>query len=82
MMPWWIARKAAPHVWKRVPWAKVWVVSLWLAKKGQDRIQQNLTKHEQSEFWNLVKKSKGRPDHLSKRDRTRVKNLAGKAIRG
>ncbi|HEY0131165.1 MAG TPA: hypothetical protein VGB57_07155 [Allosphingosinicella sp.] len=81
-MPLWLARKAAPHVWKRVPWAKVWVAALWLAKKGQDRIQQNLTKHEQTEFWNLVKKSKGRPDKLSNRDRTRVKNLVGKAIRG
>ena len=81
-MPWWLARKAAPHVWKRVPWAKVWVATLWLMKKGQDRIQQNLSTHEQSEFWNLMKKSKGRPGNLSKRDQTRVKNLVGKAIRG
>ena len=81
-MPWWIARKAAPHVWKRVPWAKVWVAALWLAKKGQDRIRQNLKKHEQTEFWNLVKKSKARPGNLSKRDKTRLKNLVGKAIRG
>ena len=42
-MPFWIARKAAPHVWKRVPWAKVWVVTLWLLKKGRDRIERNLT---------------------------------------
>ncbi len=81
-MPWWLARKAAPHVWKRVPWAKVWVATLWLAKKGQGRIQQNLSKHEQTEFWNLIKKSKGRPGNLGKRDKTRVKNLVGKAIRG
>ena len=81
-MPWWLARKAAPHVWKRVPWAKVWVATLWLAKKGQDRIQQNLNNHEQTEFWNLIKKSKGRPGNLSNRDKTRVKNLVGKAIRG
>jgi hypothetical protein len=81
-MPWWLARKAAPHVWKRVPWTKVWVATLWLVKKGQDRIQQNLTKHEQTEFWNLIKKSKGRPGNLNKRDKTRVNNLVGKAIRG
>lgn len=81
-MPWWLARKAAPHVWKRVPWAKVWVATLWLMKKGQDRIQQNLSGHEQAEFWNLMKKSKGRPGNLSKRDKSRVKNLVGKAIRG
>jgi hypothetical protein len=81
-MPFWIARKAAPHVWKRVPWAKVWVVSLWLLKKGRDRIEGNLSKREQTEFWSLLKKSKGRPDHLAQRDRTRLKRLVGKAIRG
>jgi hypothetical protein len=81
-MPFWIARKAAPHLWKRVPWAKVWVVSLWLLKKGQDRIEQNLTSRDQAEFWNLIKKSKGMPGNLTQRDRTRLKHLVGKAIRG
>jgi hypothetical protein len=81
-MPFWIARKAAPHLWKRVPWAKVWVVSLWLLKKGQDRIEQNLTSREQAEFWNLIKKSKGMPGNLNQRDRTRLKHAVGKAIRG
>jgi hypothetical protein len=81
-MPFWLARKAAPHLWKRVPWAKVWVASLWLLKKGQDRIEQNLTSREQAEFWNLIKKSKGMPGNLGNRDRTRLKNIVGKAIRG
>jgi hypothetical protein len=81
-MPLWFARKAAPHVWKRVPWAKVWVVTLWLLKKGRDLIERNLTQREQTEFWNLLKKSKGRPDNLAQRDRTRLKHLVGKAIRG
>jgi hypothetical protein len=76
-MPFWLARKAAPHLWKRVPWAKVWVASLWLLKKGK-----NLTQREQTEFWNLLKKSKGRPDNLGQRDRTRLKHIVGKAIRG
>jgi hypothetical protein len=81
-MPFWIARKAAPHLWKRVPWAKVWVVSLWLLKQGRDRIEQNLNSREQTEFWNLIKKSKGMPGNLTQRDRTRMKHLVGKAIRG
>jgi hypothetical protein len=81
-MPFWLARKAAPHLWKRVPWAKVWVASLWLLKKGQDRIEHNLTQRDQSEFWNLIKKSKGMPGNLTQRDRTRLKHLVGKAIRG
>ena len=81
-MPLWIAKRAAPAVWKRIPWKMVWTVSLWLGSKGRERIQENLTKREQQEFWNLVKKSKGRPDNLAQRDRTRLKNIVGKAIRG
>ena len=81
-MPFWLARKAAPGIWKRVPWKMVWTASLWLANKGRERVQHNLDQREQTEFWNLVKKSKGRPDKLSQRDRTRMKNIVGKAIRG
>jgi hypothetical protein len=60
----------------------VWTVSLWLANKGRDRLQDNLTERERREFWTLIKNSKGRPGSLAQRDRTRLKNLAGKAIRG
>lgn len=81
-MPTWIAARAAPAVWKRIPWKLVWTVVVWLANKGRERVEQNLTQKEQSEFWNLVKKSKGKPSNLSGRDRTRIKNIAGKAIRG
>jgi hypothetical protein len=81
-MPLWIARRAAPAVWKRIPWKMVWTVTLWLAGKGRERVEQNLTEREQQEFWRLVKKSKGCPGALAQRDRTRLKNIAGKAIRG
>jgi hypothetical protein len=81
-MPWWIARRAAPAVWKRIPWQMVWGVVLWLGNKGRERVDQNLTQREQTEFWHLLKKSKGRPGNLRQRDRTRIKNIAGKAIRG
>ena len=81
-MPLWIARRAAPAVWKRIPWKMVWTVALWLGSKGRQRVEDNLTKKEQGEFWRLLKKSKGRPGTLPQRDRTRLKNIAGKAIRG
>jgi hypothetical protein len=81
-MPAWIARRAAPAIWRRIPWKMVWAVVLWLGQKGQERVQNNLTKKEQSEFWALLKRSGGRPSTLSQRDRTRMKNIAGKAIRG
>lgn len=81
-MPAWIARRAAPAVWKRIPWKMVWAVVVWLGGKGRERVAENLTQKEQTEFWNLLKKSRGKPGNLSQRDRTRIKNIAGKAIRG
>jgi hypothetical protein len=81
-VPTWILSRAAPAIWRRVPWKMVWTVSLWLANKGRDHIRDNLTEREQTEFWNLVKKSKGRPANLAQRDRTRFKSIVGKAIRG
>ena len=81
-MPAWIAKVAAKSVWKRIPWRMVWAVSLWLVEKGRERLDQNLSSKERKEFLNLVLKSKGKPGNLSQRDRTRVKNIAGKAIRG
>ena len=81
-MPFWIVRRAATAVWRRIPWRLVWAVVVWLGAKGRDRVQENLTQKEQREFWRLVKKSKGRPGGLPQRDRTRLKNIAGKAIRG
>lgn len=81
-MPIWIMRRAVPVTWRRVPWRMVWAAVLWLGTRGRDRVQANLTQREQHELWRLVKKSKGRPNALSQRDRTRLKNIAGKAIRG
>lgn len=81
-MPLWVARHAVPAVWKRIPWKMVWLVAVWLVQKGRERVESNLTKREQQELLRLVKKSKGRPNTLPQRDRTRLKNIAGKAIRG
>ncbi len=60
----------------------VWAIAVWLGNKGRERVESNQTKKEQTEFWHLLKKSKGRPDNLAQRDRTRMKNIAGKALRG
>jgi hypothetical protein len=81
-MPAWIAARAAPAIWKRIPWKMVWTVVIWLGNKGRERVERNLTQKEQSEFWRLLKKSRGRPNTLPQRDRTRMKNIAGKALRG
>lgn len=81
-MPSSFAKVAARSVWKRIPWRMVWAVSLWLAEKGRDRLQDNLTERERKEFLDLVLKSRGKPANLTERDKTRVKSIAGKAIRG
>lgn len=78
----WIARRLLPATWRRIPWSMVWAVAVWLAEKGRERVQTSLTQKERDELLRIVKKSKGRPDKLPQRDRTRLKNIAGKAIRG
>ena len=78
----WIARRMLPAAWRRIPWKMVWAVALWLTEKGRERVETNLTQKERDDLWRLVKKSKGRPDKLAQRDRTRVKNIVTKAVRG
>jgi hypothetical protein len=81
-MPTWIAARALPAIWKRVPWKTVWTISVWLANKGRERVKDNLTASEQQEFWELTKRSRGKPTNLSGRERGRMKDIVGKAIRG
>jgi hypothetical protein len=81
-MPTWIATKAVPAIWRRVPWRTVWAVSVWLATKGRQRVQENLSGTEQREFWELTKKSRGKPGNLSQKERKKMRKIAGKAIRG
>ena len=77
-----VAGKAMTVAWRRIPWKTVWTIALWLAEKGRERVSDNLSSEEQSEFWSLIKKSKGKPGNLGSRDRTRMKSIVGKAIRG
>ena len=81
-MAFWIAKHTVPMLWKRVPWSVVWATAVWLAEKGRERAKANLTHKERDELLRLIKKSKGLPGNLEQRDRTRLKNIAGKAIRG
>jgi hypothetical protein len=80
-MPAWIAKRVARTAWRRIPWRLVWAVTIWLVEKGRERMRENLTERERKELIHLVLKSKGRPSNLADRDRTRIRNIAGKAIR-
>lgn len=66
----------------RVPWLKVWTTALWLAKKGRDKVNDNLTEAERKELRRIVVAAKGLPGNVSKRDRTRLKNIVKKAATG
>jgi hypothetical protein len=77
-----VAGRATAAAWRRIPWRTVWAISVWLAERGRERVRENLSAEEQSEFWSLIKKSKGRPGNLGDRDRTRMKAIVGKAVRG
>jgi hypothetical protein len=78
----WIIRRFTPRRWRRVPWSMVWAAALWLVEQGRERVERNLSQKERRELLHLAQKSKGRPGKLSARDRTRIKNIAGKALRG
>jgi hypothetical protein len=69
-------------IWRWVPWRMALAAAVWLAQQGRQRVRQNLTKNEQSEFWSLVRRSRGRPSKLSERERDRLKEIVGKATFG
>jgi hypothetical protein len=81
MVPW-IARLTGRAAWRRIPWSVVWAVCVWLVQKGRQRVEDNLTRKEQEDLLRLVMKSKGRPRSLPQRDRTRLRDIARKAMRG
>ena len=81
-MPFWIANRAAPALWKRVPWKMVWAVSVWLVQKGRERLDENLTKKERRNSSTSSPSPRAAPATSRQRDQTRLKNIAGKAIRG
>jgi hypothetical protein len=78
----WIIRRFTPKRWRRVPWSMVWAAAVWLAEQGRERVERNLSQKERQELLKLVVSSKGNPGSLSGRERSRIKNLAGKALRG
>ena len=60
-MPLWIARRAAPRCVEARPLEDgLDGLRSGSPRRADERVQRNLTQREQTEFWNLVKKSKGR----------------------
>ncbi|MFN8160597.1 MAG: hypothetical protein U0R52_06075 [Solirubrobacterales bacterium] len=67
---------------RRVPWKKVWISAIWLYHQGRGRLERNLTPSERDQLWDLMKRSKGRPNNLTKRQRDRFRELVGRGLRG
>ena len=65
---------------KRIPWKKVLLAAALVYKKGT-AASKALTPTERKRLLDLVKKSQGRPSNLTERERARVRDLAGKALK-
>jgi hypothetical protein len=64
---------------RRIPWKRVLLVAQLVYVKGS-AASKALTADERKRLLDLVKKSQGRPSNLTERERTRVRELAGKAL--
>jgi len=63
-------------------WRVAWDVARWLWKKGREALDETLSQEEQSELWELMRKSKGRRGNLSKKEQSRFYELVRKAAKG
>jgi hypothetical protein len=79
-VPTWIT-KLLP-LFMKTPWTRVFAVAAWLFTVGKGRLEKNLTKKERGELTKLLTKSKGKPSHLTPRQRTRLRRLVYKAATG
>lgn len=64
---------------KKIPWTKVMVAAQLVYTRGSAAAKA-LDAKERKALLDLVKKSQGRPGNLTERERTRVRELAGKAL--
>ena len=64
---------------RRVPWKKVMLAATLAYRKGSGGYKA-LSESERKRLLDLVKKSQGRPSNLTERERTRVRELAGKVL--
>lgn len=65
-----------------VRWRVALDVARWLFKQGRERLDRNLTKEEQGELWDLLKRSRGRRVNLSSREQGRFMELVKQGATG
>ena len=65
-----------------VRWRVALDVARWLFKQGRERLDRNLSKDEQRELWELLKRSKGRRVNLTSREQGRFVELVRRGATG
>jgi hypothetical protein len=73
---------ASRFLWRRMSWARIWAIAIWLYGQARGRLEKNLTEHERRDLFALMRKSKGRPGNLTKKERERFRSLVRKAAVG
>jgi hypothetical protein len=73
---------ASRMLWRRISWARLWAIAVWLVGAARDRLRKNLTERERKELLDLMRNSKGRPGNLTKKEQERFRNLVRKAAVG
>ncbi len=64
---------------KKIPWTKVIIAGQFAYRKGSAGAKA-LTPSERSRLLELLRKSQGRPNNLTERERHRIRELAGKVL--
>ncbi len=73
---------ASRFLWRRMSWARVWAIAIWLYRQAYGRLEKNLSEHERRDLFALMRKSKGRPGNLTQKERERFRSLVRKAAVG
>ena len=67
-----------PKLRRTATWGVVWKAARWLATEGRERLMR-LSAAERREFVDLMRKSKGRPSNLSRREKERIRGFVKRA---
>jgi hypothetical protein len=73
-------RLPLPRRSRDIPWAAVLTLAMKVAQEGRKRWDR-LSAREQRQVTDALRRSKGRIDHLSQRERTQLRELVWKALR-
>ena len=75
-IPGWAARFGTAR------WRAFFAAAKWLYGQGRERLRKNLAPDEQSELWELLKRSRGRRSNLNRREQDRFRDLVKRGVTG